>query len=546
LAFVHVLKEKRKKLDYTATPSIFVGYSISTKQYFVYDPLARTLHRSRDVVLRGGKRYTAPNAADEAILNEHFYRDVIVEPTPTKKQSETSHPIEKQPTERQTEEPLDDDSPPDPPKPMKKSRELACLETSLGDEWKPPAEGSRRNRAGKDTLAESAHLAIKDEEFEDMIPMYAAAAISDDHEDAIDSKSHIAATESPLAEKWDTAMKEELDAIGQHQVFGDFVELTEGRSALPSHWVYKIKLDGAGNVQRYKARLVCGGNHQIEGIDCQATYAPTARLGHVRLPLAIAAKYDLEIHQRDVCTAFLGVDLVEEIYMHLPQRYFRLVQTGSRYYDPKTLRKMVLRLRRSLYGLKQSSHVWYSTFKDFVISIGFVASRVDGGLFVLHDKDQGIVAAAVVLYVDDLLIIANEGVIEQIKGQMKKRFRMHELGSVSFYLGMNIERNREHHTIDIDQHSYIRTILANFRMDESRPVATPMAMKFHKRKPDEEACDLTIYQSMIGSLMYMMTATRPDIAYAIGVLCRYKHDPSNEHMVALKCVVRYLNGTKDW
>jgi len=342
-------------------------------------------------------------------------------------------------------------------------------------------------------------------------------------------------------------MKEELDAIGQHQVFGDFAELPEGRKALPSHWVYNIKRDGAGNVQRFKARLVCGGNHQIEGIDYQATYAPTARLGHVRLALAIAATYDLEIHQMDVCTAFLGVDLEEEIYMHPPQGYFRLVQTGSRFNDPrltKSSRKLVVRLRKSLYGLKQSSHVWYGTFKDCVISIALVASRVDGGLFVL--EDHGIVVAAVVLYVDDLLIIANEGLIGQIKEQMKKRFRMHDLGSVSFYLGMNIERNREHHTIDIHQHSYIRTILAKFRMDESGPVATPMAMKLHKRKPDEEAWDPTIYQSMIGSLMYAMTATRPDMGYAIAVLNRYNHDPSNEHMVALNRVFRYLNGTKDW
>ena len=381
LAFVHVPKEKRKKLDYTATPGIFVGYSISTMQYFVYNPLARTLHRSHYVVFREGKRYIEPNAADEAILNEHFYRDVIEEPKPK--------PIEKQPSERQTEEPLDDKS---PPKPKKKSRQLAGLETSLGDAWKPPAEGSHRNRTGKDMLAESAQLALEDEEFEDIIPIYAAAAISDNHDHEVGinhPKSYKAATESLLAKKWDMAMKEELDAIGQHQVFGDFVELPEGRKGLASHWVYKIKRDGAGNVQRFKVSLVYGGNHQIKGIDYKATYAPTARLGHVRLALAIAAKYDLEIHQMDVCTAFLGVDLQEEIYMHAPQAYFRLVP-GSRFNDPrltKTLRKMVLRLRKSLYGLKQSSHVWYRTFKEFVISIGFVASRVDGELFVLHDKD---------------------------------------------------------------------------------------------------------------------------------------------------------------
>jgi len=531
LAFVNVPEEKLKKLDYRATPGIFVGYSIWTKQYFVYDPLGKTLHCSRDVVIREGKRYKAPNTADEAILTKHFYRDVIEEHKPNS--------TEKQPSKRQTEDSVDDES---PPKPKKQSRELAGLESSLGDAWKPPAEGHHGNRGGK--LAESAQLALEDEEFDDMIPISAAAAISDDHEDGINNpKSYKAATESPLSEKWDTVMKQELDAIGQYRVFGEFVELPEGRKALPSHRVYKIKRDGAGDVQRFKARLVCGGHHQIEGIDDQATYAPTARLGHVRLALAISAKYNFEIHQMDVCTAFLGVDLQKEIHMHPPQGYYRLVQTARL---TKSSRKMVLHLRKSFYGLKQPLRVWYGTFKDFVISNGFEALRVDGGLFVLHNKDQDIVVAVVVLYVDDLLIIANEGLIGQIKDQMKKRFRIHDLGSVSFYLGMNIECNREHHTIDIHEHIYIRTIFVKFRMDESRPVTTPIEMKLHKRKPDEEACDPPIYQSMIGCLMYAMTATLPDMAYAIAVLSRYNHDPSNEHTVALKRVFRYLNGTKDW
>jgi hypothetical protein len=100
------------KLDYRATPGIFVGYSISTKQYFIYNPVANMLHCSRQVVFREGKRFTAPNAADDAILNKHFYRDVIEEAKPK--------PIEKQLTERQMEERLDN-SPQDPPKPKKKS-----------------------------------------------------------------------------------------------------------------------------------------------------------------------------------------------------------------------------------------------------------------------------------------------------------------------------------------------------------------------------------------------------------------------------------------
>jgi len=271
------------------------------------------IHCSRDVVFRERKWYTAPNAADDGILNEHFYRDVIKEPIP----------IKKQPTKRQTQESLDDDPPPEAPNPKKKTRTLAVLETSHGDAWKPPAAGSCQNRAGKDTLAESAQLALEDEGFEDMIHLYAAAAISNDPEDAFDPKPNNAATESPLTEKWDTVMKVELDAIDQHRVFVDFLELPEGRKALQSHWVYKIKRDEAGNVQRFKDRLVGGGNHQIKVIDYHATYAPTARLGHIRLALAIAAKFDLEIHHMDACTACLGVDLKEEKYVHPLQGQFR-------------------------------------------------------------------------------------------------------------------------------------------------------------------------------------------------------------------------------
>jgi hypothetical protein len=124
-------------------------------------------------------------------------------------------------------------------------------------------------------------------------------------------------------------MKEELDASGQHQVSGDFAELPEGRKALPSHCVSKIKRNGAGIVQRFKARQVGGGNHEIKQIDYQATYVRTACLGRARLALDIAAKYDLKIHPMDVCMAVLGVELEKVIHMHPRQGCFRLVRTGS-------------------------------------------------------------------------------------------------------------------------------------------------------------------------------------------------------------------------
>jgi len=163
---------------------------------------------------------------------------------------------------------------------------------------------------------------------------------------------------------------------------------------------------------------------------------------------------------------------------------------------------MVVWLRNYLYCLQLTSLVGYGTFNQLMISYWFVASRVDGELFMLYImKDQITHVAAVNLCMDELLFIASEGLTEQIQGQMKKRFLMNNRGSVSLYLSINIERQWEHHTITLHQGSYIRTMMVKFHIDESRPVATPMVIKIHKSKQNEEACDRTISQSIIGCLM---------------------------------------------
>jgi len=163
-----------------------------------------------------------------------------------------------------------------------------------------------------------------------VVPIYNAVAISDDHEDGIDNpKSYEAASESPLPKTWDMVIIESLDVTGQHPAFGDFMEHPEGRNASPSHWVYNIKCDGAGNVKQFKPRQLCGGNEKFECIECQAKYVLTSRLGHGWWALVIAAKYNLMIDQMDICMVFLGVDLEDKIYKHPPQRYLCLLQTSS-------------------------------------------------------------------------------------------------------------------------------------------------------------------------------------------------------------------------
>jgi len=166
------------------------------------------------------------------------------------------------------EESLDNNWPSEPLKPKMNSQELSGLVTLLGDAGEQPAECSCGNRDGK--LAESPQLALEDEEFEDMIPISAAAILSNDYDEGIDPKSYKSATQSALTETWNMVMKEELDANGQHYVFGYLVELPDRRKASPCEWVYMIQNNGAGNVWWLKARLVCSGNHWIKRLTNRA------------------------------------------------------------------------------------------------------------------------------------------------------------------------------------------------------------------------------------------------------------------------------------
>jgi len=231
----------------------------------------------------------------------------------------------------------------------------------------------------------------------------------------------------------------------------------------------------------------------------------------------------------------------QEIYRHVPQGYCQVLQNGSHYNEPrlKTTQNIELHFRKSLCSLTHSWHNSYHTFKQFVIWIGFMALHINRGLRMVGD--QGMVVAAVILYINNHFVFANEGLSGQINTQVIKMFQIHDLGSVSFYFSMTIKHNQEHHMIDINQHSYIQMNLVKFSMDESSPVATPIVMKLHQQTPDEEFCNQTLYQSMTIMLKLMMTAAEPNIAYTIGVLSQFNHDPFSGHIVAVNHVFWYLN-----
>ena len=338
-----------------------------------------------------------------------------------------------------------------------------------------------------------------------------------------------AALKGTDSEKWQAAIDEELKSLKDNHTW-DLVELPQGRKAIANKWVFKLKCDKDGNIIRYKARLVAKGFTQIYGIDYTDTFAPTAKLTTIRFLLSLAATRDYEVQQLDVKTAFLNGKLTEEIYMLQPE--------GC----SSSQKELVCKLNRGIYGLKQAGRAWYATLSEHLRSLDYRRVEADHSVFTKTMPHLIIVC----VYVDDFILIAKETQhIDAEKAKLAKKFDLADLGEVNYLLGLNIERDRTNRIATISQERYIADIIKRFRMDDAKPCHTPMALGSPENKDDQTLSvqrDVP-YQSLLGSLMYIMLATRPDIAFAIGFLSRYSSTPTEQHWNMCKRVIRYLKAT---
>ena len=171
----------------------------------------------------------------------------------------------------------------------------------------------------------------------------------------------------------------------------DLVELPTGRKPIGRKWVFKKKMNVEGKVEKYKAQLVAKGYSQVPGIDFGDIFSPVAKVTSIRLLLSVAAAFDFEIEQMDVKTSFLHEDLEEEIYMKQPEGFM-----------VKGKKELVCRLKKSLYGLKQSPRMWYQKFDTYIQGLGFTRSKEDHCVYFKLIGDRVIY---LVLYVDDMLLI---------------------------------------------------------------------------------------------------------------------------------------------
>ena len=333
------------------------------------------------------------------------------------------------------------------------------------------------------------------------------------------------------AEQWQQAMEEELKSLHENNTWS-LEKLPAGVEAIPVKWVFKTKLNANGSIERYKARLVAKGFKQREGIDFDEVFAPVSKYTTLRALLAEVAINDLELHQLDFKTAFLNGELEERVYIQQPPGY----ETGNK----------VCRLNRALYGLRQAPRSWYTKLDKELQLIGFKASDADPGLYISYRKDCKVY---ILVYVDDILIAAPDlDIVQHVKQDLMSSFKARDLGEATFFLGMEINRDRSKHFIKLSQTRMTTELITKFNMDDAKSKRIPISTSVRLTANSGELLDKDTfnYSQLVGSLLYLSNCTRPDISNAVGALSRFMSTPTFEHWQAAKGVLRYLVGTRDY
>ena len=248
----------------------------------------------------------------------------------------------------------------------------------------------------------------------------------------------------------------------------------------------------------------------------------------LRLLIALSVQDGLKLHQVDVATAFLNGTLEEEVYMMQPEGF-----------EVEGKEHLVCRLKKSLYGLKQSPRCWNTAqLKE----MGFTQSQNDPCIYY---KYTGGDVFYIAVYVDDIILAGKtEGILNEVKDSLSRKFEIKDLGELNYFLGVKVEQ-RENNSVWIGQPAYTTSLLQTFGMQDCKPVSTPVNVgsKLTKATDDDDSVDQQKYQSAIGSLMYLSVSTRPDISYTVSCLARFSAKPTREHWTALKRLLRYLKGT---
>ncbi|GJV01872.1 putative ribonuclease H-like domain-containing protein [Tanacetum coccineum] len=319
---------------------------------------------------------------------------------------------------------------------------------------------------------------------------------------------------------------EEMQQFLNQQVW-KLVPLPNGKHAIGTKWILKNKRDARGIVVRNKARLVAQGHRQEEGIDYDEVFAPVARIEAIRLFLAFASYMGFLVYQMDVKSAFLYGEIEEEVYVTQPKGF-----------EDPYFPKHVYRVVKALYGLHQAPRAWYARLSAFLLQHNYRRGTIDKTLFIKKDSRDIIL---VQVYVDDIIFgSTNKAWCAEFEVLMKGEFEMSAMGEMTFFLGLQVKQLPDGTFISQDR--YVKDMLTKFDMESVRTATTPYeAAKTKLKDETDPPVNVHLYRSMIGSLMYL-TASRPDIMFAVSACSRHQVTPLTSHLNAVKKIFKYLKG----
>ncbi|KAG7557329.1 Zinc finger CCHC-type superfamily [Arabidopsis suecica] len=505
-----------KKLDDRSRALVHLGTEPGTKAYRLMDPTSRKIVVSRDVVFIEDEGWKWSHKERESVENYETFKvsigefgnNGLREEQNSEREDNTTAEITNEQESEISEEQNDENSADETEEVENQDQNQGDLQQNLPP---PVLRASQRQVTRPKYLNDYVLLAEIESEKLLMI-------INEEPWDYQEAKE---------SAEWREACKDEISSITKNNTW-NLVELPAGVKPIGLKWVFKIKRNSDGSINKYKARLVAKGYVQKHGIDFDEVFAPVARIETIRFIVAIAASNGWEVHHLDVKTAFLHGELKEVVFVSQPEGF---VVKGSE--------NKVYRLNKALYGLRQAPRAWNIKLNKILKELGFTKCSKEPSLYLKQVEEQHLLVA---VYVDDLLVTGSR--IDQIlefKKEMASKFEMSDLGLLTYYLGIEvIQHNRG---IILKQGRYAEKILEEARMKECNATQSPMITGLKLSKAEKEKnIDEKEYRRNIGCLRYLLH-TRPDLSFCVGMLSRYMQEPKESHGNALKQVLRYLRGT---
>ena len=547
LGFALNPKKGRDKLESRGIPCTFLGYNENSPTYRLWDNTAHKIIDSRSVAWdeeklgwgvtsKAGNGGNVETSSFPTSVNPNIPLDSD-EPVITIERQDDREARE---NDSSNEQSIAVNNPPSSrPKPRnsvgRAKDSMERLQRQIGNRLRPGI-------ADPHPSPYSAHPDTQDADVDpaDLLPLSSLLEEANFASLTADPRNYQEAMNRPDKAKWVGALESEMTSIKKA---GTYTVVTRPlhRNVIGCMIVWKTKIGADGVIIKYKARMIVAkGCAQKYGVDYEETYAPVVRYSSLRMIIALAANYNWEIHHMDVKSAYLNGDLEEEIYMEQPEGVPRENFKGKE--------DWVCLLHKALYGLKQAGRTWHTKIDSTFKSRGLIPLLSDQCVYLRRSGNSIVIVA---LYVDDILLVSSDmAELNTLKGELSATYEMEDLGEAKYILGIEITRDRKARTITITQPAYIKAVvdrhLTNVEPDD-RPISTPMSTdcRHVKATDDQQASSRLIkaYQSAVGSIMFAMLCTRPDIAFSVAVLSTYAHNPTPTHQEGITRVLQYLRDT---